>query len=138
MYLSFFFSRRRAHRDQETWWDTSAEPELNYYPTNRHSTDSYEDECFNYYDRPPPYHRRQIGRHLESGGVVGGHSSSSRDVSPLDDEQSRRDPRELQPSWRRHQDTFGRRRERDRRRTDSWDEEDDFEYDATEFLWRLL
>lgn len=110
--------RKRPNREQESWWDTSAEPEVNYYP-NRHSTDSYEDECFNYYDHPR--HRRQIGWRLESGGG-GGHSSSSRDVSPLDDEQSRRDPRE---SWRRHQESFGRRR--DRRRTDSWDEDDDFE-----------
>lgn len=62
--------------------------------------------------------RRQIGWQLESGG---GHSSSSRDVSPLDEEHSRRDH-----SWRRHQESFGRRR----RPTDSWDEEDDdFEYE---------
>lgn len=129
--FSIFFNRRRAHREQETWWDTSAEPEVNYYPTTRHSTDSYEDECFNYYDNPRK--KRQIGWHLESGGGSGGvgvsggggHSSSSRDVSPLDEEQSRRDPREIQLSWRRHQESFGRRR--DRRRTDSWDEDDDFE-----------
>lgn len=42
---------RRRMREQETWWDTSAEPEASYYPGNRHSTDSYEEECFNYYDR---------------------------------------------------------------------------------------
>lgn len=125
--------RRRANRDQETWWDTAAEPEVNYYP-NRHSTDSYEDESFNYYDQPQRHHKRQIGWRLESGsggggggggsgGGGGGHSSSSRDVSPLDEEQQTR--REMQSSWRRHQEAFGRRR--DRRRTDSWDEDDDFE-----------
>ncbi|KAJ8910787.1 hypothetical protein NQ315_015128 [Exocentrus adspersus] len=119
------WSKRR--RDQEGWWDTSAEPEVNYYPSNRRSTDSYDEEYYECYERP----RRRRQGNWQHGGqpTTGGHSSSSRDVSPWEEEPRRkelRDAREPRPGYRHPR---GPSFERHRRHTDSWDEEDDYEYD---------
>ncbi|XP_017777632.1 PREDICTED: protein disabled isoform X2 [Nicrophorus vespilloides] len=121
--------KRKEH--ESGWWDTSAEPEVQYYQANRRSTDSYEDERYDCYERPR--RRRQT---TWSGQATGGHSSSSRDVSPWEEEPRRRDGR--QSSWSsRHsrQHSFDRH---SRRPTDSWDEEDDYEYEdehSSRFHW---
>ncbi|KAK5648976.1 hypothetical protein RI129_003868 [Pyrocoelia pectoralis] len=120
-------------REQEGWWDTSAEPKVQYVPTNRRSTDSYEEEA-DYYERPPR-RRRQLawGHGGEGGQGTAGHSSSSREVSPWEEEPRRRerDLREHRETWSsrhsRQQHSFDK--PRDRRHADSWDEEDDYEYD---------
>ncbi|XP_066249768.1 protein disabled isoform X3 [Euwallacea similis] len=111
--------RRKKGRDQEGWWDKSVEPEGSYYPANRRSTDSYEEEYYECYDRP---RRRKQGGWPQP--TPGGHSSSSRDVSPWEEEQPRR--RDGRP-WGRNP----RGHSFDRHRVDSWDddEEDDYEYD---------
>ncbi|KAJ8972313.1 hypothetical protein NQ314_000228 [Rhamnusium bicolor] len=119
------WSKRR--RDQEGWWDTSAEPEVNYYPSNRRSTDSYDEEYYECYERP---RRRRQGNWQHGTQATGGHSSSSRDVSPWEEEPRRREPRdgrEPRPGYR-HPRGHSFERHRDRRPTDSWDEEDDYEY----------
>ncbi|XP_031327904.1 protein disabled isoform X5 [Photinus pyralis] len=118
-------------REQEGWWDTSAEPEVQYIPTNRRSTDSYEEEG-DYYERPPRRRRQMAWTHTGEGGqAAGGHSSSSRDASPWEEEPRRRDLRDHRETWSsrhsRQQHSFDRTR--DRRHADSWDEEDDYEYD---------
>lgn len=109
-----------------------------YSSSNRRSTDSYDDEYYECYERPR--RRRQggwTGSHGSSGGgggnqVAGGHSSSSRDVSPWEEEQpKRREVRESRSAervgWSRNsKQQFDRYRER--RPTDSWDEEDEYEY----------
>ncbi|KAF2900571.1 hypothetical protein ILUMI_05613 [Ignelater luminosus] len=128
----------RHRREQDGWWDTSAEPEAQYYPSNRRSTDSYEDEGYEYYDRPPR-RRRQMNwaSHGSGGQATGGHSSSSRDASPWEEEPRRRELRDGR-DMREHRETWSSRhsrgqhsfeRQRDRRHADSWDEEDDYEYD---------
>nr|XP_022904079.1 protein disabled isoform X2 [Onthophagus taurus] len=137
--------RRRPPRGaQDGWWDTSAEPEAQYYPSNRRSTDSYEDECYECYDRPR--RRRQQPNwgappHTMQG--TGGHSSSSRDVSPWEEEPSRRrqdlreyrEPRQVWSSKHGRQHSFDRHR--DKRHNDSWDEEDDYEYEEEHrFHWQ--
>ncbi|KAJ8972880.1 hypothetical protein NQ317_015785 [Molorchus minor] len=111
-------------KDQEGWWDTSAEPEVNYYPPNRRSMDSYDEEYYGGYERP---RRRRQGNWQHGVQATGGHSSSSRDVSPWEEEPRRREPREgreLRPGYRHPR---GHSYERHRRPTDSWDEEDDYE-----------
>ncbi|KAG5897297.1 hypothetical protein JTB14_011462 [Gonioctena quinquepunctata] len=120
----------KKRRDQEGWWDTSADPEVHYRTSNRRSTDSYDEEYHECYDRPR--RRRQQGSNWQHGGqATGGHSSSSRDVSPWEEEPRRcelrdvRDPRAAYKYARGH--SF--ERHRDRRPTDSWDEDDDYEYD---------
>ncbi|KAF5280274.1 hypothetical protein FQR65_LT03082 [Abscondita terminalis] len=120
-------------REQEGWWDTSAEPEVQYVSTNRRSTDSYEEEG-EFYGRPPRRRRQMTwSSHGVIGQAAGGHSSSSRDASPWEEEPRRRerDVREHREMWTsrhsRQQHSF--ERQRDRRHADSWDEEDDYEYD---------
>lgn len=87
-----------------------------YCSSNRRSTDSYDEEYYECYD-DKPRRRRQPGAWQHGG--AGGHSSSSRDVSPWEEEPRR--------AWEgrgyRHQRAF----ERHRRVTDSWDEDDDYE-----------
>lgn len=111
-----------------------------YYPSNRRSTDSYEDEGYEYYDRPPR-RRRQMNwpSHGNGGQATGGHSSSSRDASPWEEEPRRRELRDGR-DMREHRETWSSRhsrgqhsfeRQRDRRHADSWDEEDDYEYVET-------
>ncbi|CAH1954612.1 unnamed protein product [Acanthoscelides obtectus] len=133
--------KSRGRGDQEGWWDTSAEPEVHQYPTRRSTTDSYDD------DYPPPrtpYDQRaprkrtrqpppwQEGAAGQGGGMGdtrggGGHSSSSRDVSPWEEEPARR--------YRQHSagTTGGRgvyqRSRGGRGSRDSWDDDDDYEYD---------
>ncbi|XP_049817502.1 protein disabled isoform X2 [Aethina tumida] len=141
----------KKRRDQEGWWDTSAEPEVQYYPNNRRSTDSYDDEYYECYERPQQQRRRRPGN-WESGGRAaaaagGGHSSSSRDVSPWEEEPRRREPPPMRESresrgetrgggWNRHPRQPSFERHRDRRHTDSWDdEEDDYEYEDENFHW---
>ncbi|XP_044747407.1 protein disabled isoform X2 [Coccinella septempunctata] len=134
------WSRKPGKKDQEGWWDTSAEPEMPYSSSNRRSTDSYDDEYYECYERPR--RRRQGGWVAHGGGggqVAGGHSSSSRDVSPWEEEPKRREPRESRSAerigWSRSsKQQFDRYRER--RHTDSWDEEDEYEYDdPRKFHW---
>nr|CAH7729167.1 unnamed protein product [Callosobruchus chinensis] len=135
-------SRRNRGGEQEGWWDTSAEPELHQYPTRRSTTDSYDDD----YPPPrPPYDQRaprkrtrqpppwQEGAAGQGGGMGdargGGHSSSSRDVSPWEEEPARR--------YRQHSGgtAAGRglyhrsRGGRSGGSRDSWDEDDDYEFD---------
>lgn len=132
--------RRRGDPDGGGWWDTSAEPEVQYYPTsttNRRSTDSYDDEYYECYERPR--RRRQGGGSWTSSagqlpvGTGGGHSSSSRDVSPWEEEPAsrRRDYRDGRQTWSSKHSGSGRQhvfdRHREKRHNDSWDEEDDYE-----------
>ncbi|KAK9880484.1 hypothetical protein WA026_011729 [Henosepilachna vigintioctopunctata] len=124
------WTRRIGHRNQDGWWDTSAEPEVPYSSSNRRSTDSFEDEYYECYDKP---RRRKQGGWGGHGGsqATGGHSSSSRDASPWEEEPKRRDPRDVRGNerigWSRSsKQQFDRHRER--RPTDSWDEEDDYEF----------
>ncbi|XP_018579344.1 protein disabled isoform X2 [Anoplophora glabripennis] len=129
------WSKRR--RDQEGWWDTSAEPEVHYYPTNRRSTDSYDEEYYECYERP---RRRRQGNWQHGGQATGGHSSSSRDVSPWEEEPRRREPRDARETRAgyRHPRGPSFERHRERRHTDSWDEDDDYEYDeehGARFHW---
>ncbi|XP_050312433.1 uncharacterized protein LOC126747689 isoform X2 [Anthonomus grandis grandis] len=114
--------------NQEDWWDTSADPEGSYYPANRRSTDSYEEEYYECYERPrrrkqlpQPSSQQQQQQPQATWQQQGGHSSSSRDVSPWEEEPRRR-------GWGRRGHSFDRR---DRPTTaDSWDDdEDDYEYD---------
>ncbi|XP_065166906.1 protein disabled isoform X3 [Atheta coriaria] len=131
-------SGARLGRSQEGWWDTSAEPETPYY--NRRSTDSFEDEGYDYYDRP----RRARRPPASVTGSVrdeswfnqpsGGHSSSSRDVSPWEEEPRRRDGRQ---SWasRHSRSSFERHAGERWRHADSWDEDDDYEYEDERFHW---
>ncbi|XP_044264647.1 protein disabled isoform X2 [Tribolium madens] len=114
------WTKRRIRRDQEGWWDTSAEPEVQYYPSNRRSTDSYEDEYYECYEKPR--RRKQTAYVHGSQGGAGGHSSSSRDVSPWEEEPRRR-------GWGKHARQHSFEKHRDRRHTDSWDDEDDYEYE---------
>lgn len=86
------------------------------------STDSYEDECYDCYDRP----RRRRQTTWAGQQTAGGHSSSSRDVSPWEEEPRRRDGRQTWTSRHTRQQSF-ERHGRDRRHTDSWDEDDDYE-----------
>ncbi|KAH1001073.1 hypothetical protein HUJ04_013332 [Dendroctonus ponderosae] len=116
--------RRKKNRDQEGWWDTSADPEAPYYPSNRRSTDSYEEEYYDTHERPR--RRRQTGWQHGSQQTTGGHSSSSRDVSPWEEEPRRREGR---PGWGRHPRGHSFDRHRDVKHVDSWDEDDDYEYD---------
>lgn len=97
---------------------------VHYYPSNRRSTDSYDEEYYECYDRP----RRRRQANWQHGGAqaAGGHSSSSRDVSPWEEEPRRRDVREPRPGYR-HPRGPSFERHRERRHTDSWDEEDDYE-----------
>lgn len=136
------WTKRRIRREQEGWWDTSAEPESNglfsnlnlngtfvsfavqYYPANRRSTDSYEEEYYECYEKPR--RRKQTG-YVHGGKGTGGHSSSSRDVSPWEEEPRRRDAREQRTGWMKHARQHSFEKHRDRRHTDSWDEEDDYE-----------
>ncbi|XP_072389081.1 protein disabled isoform X3 [Diabrotica undecimpunctata] len=119
----------RKRRDQDGWWDTAAEPEAHYYPANRRSTDSYDEEYYECYDRPR--RRRQQSNWQHGNQAAGGHSSSSRDVSPWEEEPQRRDLREMRDprTVYRHPRTHSFERRRDRRLTDSWDEDDDYEYE---------
>ncbi|XP_008195099.1 protein disabled isoform X2 [Tribolium castaneum] len=118
------WTKRRGRRDQEGWWDTSAEPEVQYYPSNRRSTDSYEDEYYECYEKP---RRRKQTVYVHGGSQgAGGHSSSSRDVSPWEEEPRRRDQR---AGWVKHARQHSFEKHRDRRHTDSWDDEDDYEYE---------
>ncbi|XP_063921494.1 protein disabled isoform X2 [Zophobas morio] len=116
------WTRRRMRRDQEGWWDTSAEPEMQYYPSNRRSTDSYDDENYECYERPR--RRKQTG-YVHGGQGAGGHSSSSRDVSPWEEEPRR----ETRASWAKHARQVSLEKYRERRHADSWDDEDDYEYE---------
>ncbi|XP_068894247.1 protein disabled isoform X8 [Tenebrio molitor] len=120
------WTKRRIRREQEGWWDTSAEPEMQYYPANRRSTDSYEEEYYECYEKPR--RRKQTG-YVHGGKGTGGHSSSSRDVSPWEEEPRRRDAREQRTGWMKHARQHSFEKHRDRRHTDSWDEEDDYEYE---------
>lgn len=97
-----------------------------YYPNpNRRSTDSYDEDCYDCYERP---RRRRQQTWTHGSQATGGHSSSSRDVSPWEEEPRRRDHRENRQMWSsRHGRQHSFERHRDRRRTDSWDEEDDYE-----------
>ncbi|CAH0552143.1 unnamed protein product [Brassicogethes aeneus] len=138
----------KKRREQEGWWDTSAEPEAQYYPpSNRRSTDSYDEEYYECYDRP---RRRRPGNWASGGGgagggggqhAAGGHSSSSRDASPWEEEPTRRrevrEPREGRDGrggWGRHQRQASFERHR-RHTADSWDEEDDYEYEDEKVYW---
>ncbi|KAK9759072.1 Phosphotyrosine interaction domain (PTB/PID) [Popillia japonica] len=142
--------RRRGDPDGGGWWDTSAEPEVQYYPANsanRRSTDSYDDEYYECYDRPR--RRRQAGGGYSTSAVqiptgTGGHSSSSRDVSPWEEEPTnrRRDYRDGRQTWSSKHGAGGRQhsfeRHKDKRYNDSWDEEDDYEYEeehCNRFYW---
>ncbi|KAF7277837.1 hypothetical protein GWI33_009095 [Rhynchophorus ferrugineus] len=122
--------RWKKNREMEDWWDTSVDPEGPYYPANRRSTDSYEDEYYECYDRPR--RRRQGGGGGGGGGwqhgnqQTGGHSSSSRDVSPWEEEPRRREGR---PGWGKHPRGHSFERHRDMKHVDSWDDDDDYEYD---------
>ncbi|CAG9863532.1 unnamed protein product [Phyllotreta striolata] len=123
---------RTRRRDRDGWWDANdaAEPDGRYCPANRRSTDSYDEEYYECYDRP---RRRRMPSSWQhgGGGGGGGHSSSSRDVSPWEEEPRRRELREHgRGSAYRHAGSgrsFDRRR--DRRLTDSWDEDEDYEYE---------
>ncbi|XP_056645938.1 protein disabled isoform X2 [Diorhabda sublineata] len=119
----------RKRRDQDGWWDTAAESEARYYPANRRSTDSFDEEYYECYDRPR--RRRQQSNWQHGNQAAGGHSSSSRDVSPWEEEPHRRDIREMRDprTVYRHPRTHSFERRRDRRVTDSWDEDDDYEYE---------
>lgn len=97
-----------------------------YCSSNRRSTDSYDEEYYDCYDKPRrrrhPYNW-QYGNH-----GTGGHSSSSRDVSPWEEEPQRsRDQRDSRhPVYRHSRHPFDKYRERTS--NDSWDEdEDDYE-----------
>ncbi|CAH1163912.1 unnamed protein product [Phaedon cochleariae] len=117
-------------RDKDGWWDTSAEPEVHYCPSNRRSTDSYEEEHRERYERPR--RRRQPAYPAAAAApTAGGHSSSSRDVSPWEEE-----PRRAREGRGKEGRAYGRVgvrgasfERRRRRATDSWDEEDDYDYD---------
>lgn len=88
-----------------------------YCSSNRRSTDSYDEEYYECYD-DKPRRRRQPGGVWQHGGA-GGHSSSSRDVSPWEEE-----PRRTKEGrGYKHPRGF----DRHRRVTDSWDEDDDYE-----------
>lgn len=139
--------RRRGNLDGGGWWDTSAEPEVHYHPSNsvnRRSTDSYEDDYYECYEKPR--RRRQGGWTTTAGQVpagTGGHSSSSRDVSPWEEEPTsrRRDYRDGRQTWTSkygggRQHSF--ERHRDKRHNDSWDEEDDYEYVYVTFLLNFV
>lgn len=119
----------RKRRDQDGWWDTAAEPEAHYFTANRRSTDSYDEEYYECYDRPR--RRRQQTNWQHGNQAAGGHSSSSRDVSPWEEEPRRRELREHRDprTVYRHPRTHSFERRRDRRLADSWDEDDDYEYD---------
>ncbi|GJQ66151.1 Dab [Trypoxylus dichotomus] len=132
--------RKRGDSDGGGWWDTSAEPEVQYHinSANRRSTDSYDDDYYECYDRPR--RRRQASGWTASSGQVpasgtGGHSSSSRDVSPWEEEPTsrRREYREGRQTWTSKHAGSGRQhsfeRHKDKRYNDSWDEEDDYEYE---------
>nr|CAI5868869.1 unnamed protein product [Callosobruchus analis] len=125
---------------EERW---GVEGRIHQYPTRRSTTDSYDDD----YPPPrPPYDQRaprkrtrqpppwQEGATGQGGGIGdarggGGHSSSSRDVSPWEEEPARR--------YRQHSggSTAGRglyhrsRGGRSGGSRDSWDEDDDYEFD---------
>ncbi|CAG9764503.1 unnamed protein product [Ceutorhynchus assimilis] len=118
--------RRKKHREQEERWDTTADPEGQYHPSNRRSTDSYDEEFYECYERPR--RRRQGGWQHGGQQGTGGHSSSSRDVSPWEEEPRRR---EGGPRWSgRHPRGHSFDRHRDVKHVDSWDDdEDDYEFD---------
>lgn len=69
--------------------------------------------------------------HGADNQATGGHSSSSRDASPWEEEPRRvRDGRDHREIWTsRHSKQHSFERQRDRKHADSWDEEDDYEYD---------
>lgn len=119
--------RWKKNRDVENWWDTSADPEGSYYPAHRRSTDSYEDEYYECYDRPR--RRRQGSGNWQHGNQQpGGHSSSSRDVSPWEEEPRRRP--EGRVGWGKHPRGHSFDRHREAKQVDSWDDDDeDYEYD---------
>ena len=93
---------------------------MQYYPSNRRSTDSYDDENYECYERPR--RRKQTG-YVHGGQGAGGHSSSSRDVSPWEEEPRR----ETRASWAKHARQVSLEKYRERRHADSWDDEDDYE-----------
>lgn len=99
---------------------------VHYCPSNRRSTDSYDEEYYECYERP---RRRRQGNWQHGAQATGGHSSSSRDVSPWEEEPRRREPRDIREtrSGYRHPRGPSFERHRERRHTDSWDEEDDYE-----------
>ncbi|XP_074037034.1 DAB adaptor protein isoform X3 [Leptinotarsa decemlineata] len=117
----------KKRRDQEGWWDTSADPAVHYYSTNRRSTDSYDEEYYECCERPRR-RRQQAGNWQHGGQATGGHSSSSRDVSPWEEEPRKREVKDPRTAYR-YARGHSFERQRDRRLTDSWDEDDDYEYE---------
>ncbi|KAL1501097.1 hypothetical protein ABEB36_006485 [Hypothenemus hampei] len=106
-------SRRDPQEEGEEgeWWaDGSA-------IAPRRSIDSYDEDYYECYERPR--RRRQWATHGNQGG---GHSSSSRDVSPWEEEPRRR-------GWAGGRQHGPRGHSFDRHRVvDSWDEDDDYEF----------
>lgn len=110
--------------------------------------DSYEDEGYDRYGHPLMARRKQPSASLSWGSnherqptTGGGHSSSSREVSPWEEEPRRREHWEArerkdwqaaQPPRNSRQSSFDRQ-QRPRRHADSWDEEDDYEQVETFF-----
>lgn len=92
---------------------------MQYYPSNRRSTDSYDDDNYECYQRP---RRRKQASYAYTGQGTG-HSSSSRDVSPWEEEPRR----EIKPGWAKHARQHSLEKYRERRHADSWDDEDDYE-----------
>ncbi|KAL3287233.1 hypothetical protein HHI36_001710 [Cryptolaemus montrouzieri] len=122
---------RKSGRPQKGWWDISTELEMPYNSAHRRSTDSYEEEYYECYDRPRRRRQGGWGSHGGNQGT-GGHSSSSRDVSPWEEEPKRRDPRESRGGDRMGWSRSSKQqidRYRERRHTDSWDDEDDYDYE---------
>lgn len=64
--------------------------------------------------------------YLHGSQGAGGHSSSSRDVSPWEEEPRR--SKEQRSGWMKHARQYSlEKQHRDRRQIDSWDDEDDNE-----------
>lgn len=105
---------------------------VNYCPPNRRSTDSYDEEYHECYDERPPQHRRrrQPSNWKTARGAAqagGGHSSSSRDVSPWEEEPRKPRSGAVHTTGGRQHAPPRMPHQYDRRRriTDSWDEDDD-------------
>ncbi|XP_025830204.1 protein disabled [Agrilus planipennis] len=123
--------KQASLKDQEKWWDNSAEPE-EYYQPNRRSIDSFEDEYCTYSKTLPGTKKKQITGSSPGSQAAGGHSSSSRDISPWEEEAYKLTPAQRRnvrtsENWERHSKQY---LEKCR---DSWDEEDDYEYDAEQY-----
>ncbi|XP_044738255.1 protein disabled isoform X2 [Chrysoperla carnea] len=116
--------RNKPDADNRGWWDSELKLRGKYdshqlsreeKERHRRSTDSYDDE----YEMERSYHggRDRRIKQTSSSWNRGHQSSSSRDVSPWEEEPCR--------DWNRRRGPPHSRKSRD-----SWDEEDDYEYEA--------